>query len=144
MSRDWTPKSQVSITDTGLVIEIHLDGIRDSEILGGVTATLEAGQLCLRGQHKVFGPFESRIEIPPGYNLRKFKATIVKGVLRIVVPPGKDASSLAAFPRSMLIYCNGCGKHFDIVITGKGPGNYPCPACGKVQVLEKSVDANNE
>jgi len=42
----------------------------------------------------------------------------------------------------MLIYCNGCGKHFDIVITGKGPANYQCPACGKVQVFELEAIVN--
>ena len=39
------------------------------------------------------------------------------------------------FPVTMMIYCNGCGKHFDIVIATKDPADHRCPACGKVQVF---------
>jgi uncharacterized Zn finger protein len=59
---------------------------------------------------------------------------LTKGVLRIEVPV-KDKSSPPK-PREMLIYCDGCGKHFDIVITGKGSRDYRCPACGKVQAFD--------
>jgi hypothetical protein len=31
----------------------------------------------------------------------------------------------------MMIYCNECGKHFDIVIASEGFHKYPCTACGK-------------
>ena len=39
------------------------------------------------------------------------------------------------FPVAMMIYCNGCGKHFDIVVTSKDPADHRCPACGKMQVF---------
>jgi hypothetical protein len=39
------------------------------------------------------------------------------------------------FPVTMMIYCNGCGKHFDIVVTSKDPADHCCPACGKVHVF---------
>ena len=39
------------------------------------------------------------------------------------------------FPVKMLIYCDGCGKHFDIVVTSKDFADHRCPACGKVQVF---------
>lgn len=39
------------------------------------------------------------------------------------------------FPVTMMIYCNGCGKHFDIVVTSKDSADHRCPACGKVQVF---------
>jgi hypothetical protein len=39
------------------------------------------------------------------------------------------------FPVEMMIYCNGCGKHFDIVVKSKNPADHRCPACGKVHVF---------
>ena len=77
----------------------------------------------------------------------------MKGILRIEVPIGDKSygsqamtvtmltseSLLASFlkkPHEMMIYCNGCGKHFDIVVAGKGPRDYRCPACGKVQAFD--------
>jgi predicted RNA-binding Zn-ribbon protein involved in translation (DUF1610 family) len=39
------------------------------------------------------------------------------------------------FPVTMMIYCNGCGKHFDIVVTSKDAADHRCPACGKVHVF---------
>lgn len=39
------------------------------------------------------------------------------------------------FPVTMMIYCNGCGKHFDIVVTTKDAADNRCPACGKVHVF---------
>jgi tRNA(Ile2) C34 agmatinyltransferase TiaS len=40
------------------------------------------------------------------------------------------------FPVEMLIYCNECGKHFDIVVTSEGSKNYRCPACRRVHVFD--------
>jgi len=40
------------------------------------------------------------------------------------------------FPVEMMIYCNECGKHFDISIADRKPANYPCPACGKVHLFD--------
>jgi hypothetical protein len=36
------------------------------------------------------------------------------------------------FPVNMMIYCSGCGKHFDIVVTSKDWADHRCPACGMV------------
>jgi HSP20 family molecular chaperone IbpA len=130
MNRRWTPECRVSITDAGMVIEIELGDIR----AGYPAITFEDGQLCIRGQHENFGPFECRFNVPPNHSLTDAKATMLKGVLRIELPQGKEES--ASKPRSMIIYCNGCGKHFDILIARKGPQNYSCPACGKAQVFD--------
>ncbi len=46
------------------------------------------------------------------------------------------------FPVSMMIYCSGCEKHFDIVIPGKGVGNYRCPACRKNHVFDLETFVN--
>jgi hypothetical protein len=39
------------------------------------------------------------------------------------------------FPVSMMIMCKHCGKHFDIVVAGKGSQSYCCSVCGKVQIF---------
>lgn len=39
------------------------------------------------------------------------------------------------FPVTMMIYCNGCGKHFDIIVRSKDSADHRCPACGKVHVF---------
>ncbi len=132
MSRNWTPKSHVSVTDAGMVIKVELGSIG----LGGFTTTFEEGQLCLRGRHDSFGPFEIKFEIPPGYNPANLKMVFEKGILLIDMPPGKKASFFSEFPKNMLIYCNGCGKHFDIVINDAGPNSHTCPNCGKAQIFD--------
>jgi hypothetical protein len=130
MNRSWTPASRVSITKAGMVIEIELRSVR----AGYPAITLEDGQMCIRGLHADLGPYECRIEIPPNHNLAAVKATFGKGTLRIALPrdnnPGKPQ------PRTMMIYCNGCGKHFDIVVTHKGPQDYFCSSCGKVHTFD--------
>ena len=132
MSRNWKPESQVSVTDAGMVIKIKLNGVR----LGNLTTTYEQDQLCIRGRHDNFGLFEIKFDIPPDCNESKLAVTVAKGILRIELPAGKTPSIFSDFPKNMLIYCNGCGKHFDIVINDAGPNSYACPACGKAQIFD--------
>jgi hypothetical protein len=40
------------------------------------------------------------------------------------------------YPYAMMICCNECGKHFDIVVSREGPQKYPCSACGKELVFD--------
>ena len=135
MNRNWTPVSRVCVTDAGMVIEIKLGAVQVS----GLEIFVEADQLCVRGRHDDFGPFETRFDITPNHSLADAKATFAKGILRIEVPMKDKSSSSKAIcmltskslsasilkePRAMLIYCNGCGKHFDIVVTGKGSRDY--------------------
>ena len=40
------------------------------------------------------------------------------------------------FPVGMMIYCRGCAKLFDIVVTSGGSRDYRCPDCGKVQMFD--------
>jgi hypothetical protein len=40
------------------------------------------------------------------------------------------------YPYSMIICCNECGKHFDIVVSREGSQKYPCSACGKELVFD--------
>ena len=137
MRRNWTPECHVTITDAVMVIEIELGGVLRSSLM----VTFEGGHLCIRGQHKKFGPFECKFEISANYNPGGIKATFPRGGhLRFEVPVRKSFSVTA--PRAMLIYCNGCGKHFDIVVAAKGPENYRCPTCGKVQVFDLEAFVN--
>jgi predicted RNA-binding Zn-ribbon protein involved in translation (DUF1610 family) len=155
MNQHWTPESRVRITDEGMVIEIKLDGALPT------SATFENGTLLIRGQHEDLGKFECRFEIPANHNPVETKITLEDGIfLRIKVPagkkkkevmlgpipilinvsgvlpkPGKTAAAVfSSKPHPMMIYCNGCGKHFDIV-AGKGAREYRCPHCGKVQTF---------
>ena len=132
MNRGWTPENHVSMTDAGIVIKIRLH----MNTLLTLRTTFEEDRLCFHGQHEEFGPFEIKFEIPSGYNPVDLKTSFSKGILRIEIPPGKKTSFLSEFPKTMLIYCNGCGKHFDIVINSKGSHDYTCPACGKVQAFD--------
>lgn len=117
--------------------------------------------------HEEFGKFESRFEIPATHNPIKAKVTLGNGILRIEAPSGKrteeimpgpiplfikfsgrlpkptkmELSYWASAPHPMLIYCNGCGKQFDIVVS-KGTQNYCCPHCSKVQTFDLEVFAN--
>jgi hypothetical protein len=126
------PQSHVTFTDAGMVIEIKMKGIKPF----GLRPAFQENDFCVRGEHEDFGPFDVKFAVPPGYNSGKPKWKLSKSIFRIEIPPGKKTSFLDEFPISMLIYCNGCGKHFDIVITGKGSHDYTCPACGKIQAFD--------
>ncbi len=50
---------------------------------------------------------------------------------------------------NMTIRCYGCGKVFEVVLTSEDSREYPCPACGRVEVfglgaLKQKVMAANE
>jgi hypothetical protein len=137
MNRNWTPKSHVSVTDAGVVIEVELGGIRREALI----ITFEASQLCIRGQRDDLGSFETRFDVPSGYSPVSARASFTNGILRIDMPPNNDSFGFN-FPRTMMIYCNECGKHFDIVLTSKDSKNYRCPACGKVHVFDLEAFVN--
>jgi rRNA maturation endonuclease Nob1 len=40
------------------------------------------------------------------------------------------------FPMAMLIRCYGCGEVFDVMIPDMEPHDYPCPACGRIEVVD--------
>jgi tRNA(Ile2) C34 agmatinyltransferase TiaS len=54
----------------------------------------------------------------------------------------KKWNYLLRYPVEMMIYCNQCGKHFDIVVTSKGSQKYRCPACGEVHAFDLEVFVN--
>lgn len=93
----WTPNTDVYSTDAGLVIKVELAGMRKEDL----ELTVEARQLRISGVRRDscragrcrfvvmeinYGPFESVIQVPPGYDLGQAKAAYLNGFLRIDVP----------------------------------------------------------
>ena len=93
----WVPNTDVYVTDTGLVIKVELAGMKSENL----EITVEGSRLRISGSrpdvcraHKCnflvmeisYGPFESVLELLPGYDLSQAKAIYVNGFLRIDVP----------------------------------------------------------
>ena len=97
-SSRWVPNTDVYSTDTGLVIKVELSGMRSEHL----EITVEGNRLRISGDrpdtcraHKAsflvmeinYGPFESVLELPKGYDLSQARASYLNGFLRIDVPP---------------------------------------------------------
>ena len=91
MNRNWTPKSHVSITDAGVVIEVELGSIRTASLL----IIPEGSQILIRGHHELLGAFESRLDAPAGHSPGNARARFESGILRIDWPPDIDSSGAA-------------------------------------------------
>jgi HSP20 family protein len=93
----WIPNTDVYATDTGLVIKVELAGMKSENL----EITIAGNRLHISGNrpdacraHKCnflvmeisYGPFESVLELPAGYDLSQAKAIYVNGFLRIDVP----------------------------------------------------------
>jgi HSP20 family protein len=93
----WIPNTDVYATDTGLVVKVELAGMKSENL----EITVEGHRLRISGSrpdvcraHKCnflvmeisYGPFESVLELPTGYDLSQAKAIYVNGFLRIDVP----------------------------------------------------------
>ena len=93
----WTPNTDIYATESGLVIKVELAGMKSDSL----EITVEGQRLringvrpdCCRSPHCSFlvmeisyGPFESIMDLPPGYDLSRAKAVYVNGFLRIDVP----------------------------------------------------------
>jgi HSP20 family protein len=93
----WVPNTDVYSTDGGLVIKVELAGMRSEHL----EITVEGNRLKISGNRPDgcraakcnflvmeinYGPFESVLEIPPGYDLTMAKASYLNGFLRIDVP----------------------------------------------------------
>jgi HSP20 family protein len=97
VSGRWIPSTDVYATDTGLVIKVELAGMKSENL----EITVEGRRLRISGSrpdlcraHKCsflvmeinYGPFESVLDLPAGYELSQAKAIYVNGFLRIDVP----------------------------------------------------------
>jgi HSP20 family protein len=93
----WVPNTDVYSTDNGLVIKVELAGMRSEHL----EITVEGNRLRISGTRPDgcraakcsflvmeinYGPFESVLEVPAGYDLSQAKAAYLNGFLRIDVP----------------------------------------------------------
>jgi HSP20 family protein len=100
----WVPNTDVYATDTGLVIKVELPGMKSENL----EITVEGSRLRIAGNRPdccrppqctflvmeiSYGPFESVLELPQGYNLSEAKAVYVNGFLRVDVPPARQTHS---------------------------------------------------
>lgn len=94
----WTPHTDVYVSDTGLVIKAELAGMKSDSleiIVEGQRLRITGVRPdCCRAPHCSFlvmeinyGPFETVLDLPTGYDLARAKAQYVNGFLRIDVPP---------------------------------------------------------
>src|SRR6516225_9105394 len=93
----WVPNTDVYTTDNGLVIKVELAGMRSEHL----EIMVEGNRLRISGNRPDgcrspkahflvmeinYGPFESVLEVPAGYDLSLAKAAYLNGFLRIDVP----------------------------------------------------------
>ncbi len=105
----WVPNTDVYVTDNGLVIKVELAGMRSENL----EITVEGNRLRIAGSRSDgcraakcsflvmeinYGPFESVLEVPPGYDLAQAKATYLNGFLRIDVPVAVRSSKSTKVP----------------------------------------------
>ena len=107
----WVPNTDVYATDGGLVIKVELSGMRSENL----EITVEGNRLRIAGSRPDgcrapkcsflvmeinYGPFESIIELPSGYDLGQAKAAYLNGFLRIDVPLAVSQSKCTKLPIS--------------------------------------------
>jgi len=107
----WVPNTDVYATDTGLVVKVELAGMRSDHL----EITVEGNQLRISGTRPDgcrapkcsflvmeinYGPFESVLELPPGYDLSQAKAAYLNGFLRIDVPMVQRSTKTTTVPIS--------------------------------------------
>jgi HSP20 family protein len=94
----WAPNTDIYTTDSGLVIKAELAGMKSDSldiIVDGNRLRISGVRPdCCRAPHCSFlvmeityGPFETVMDLPAGYDLNRAKAVYVNGFLRIDVPP---------------------------------------------------------
>jgi HSP20 family protein len=96
----WTPNTDIYVTETGLVIKAELSGMKSDSL----EITVESQRLRINGVRPdccrapkcsflvmeiSYGPFETVLDLPAGYDLSQAKAIYVNGFLRIDVPPAQ-------------------------------------------------------
>ena len=108
-SAHWVPNTDVYATDSGLVVEVELAGMRSEHLeLRADGNRLRIGGLRLTNGRREkrsflvmeinYGPFESVVELPPGYDLSQAEATYLNGFLRVAVPPVQGSTKSARAP----------------------------------------------
>src|SRR6266700_1086292 len=105
----WVPNTDVYATDSGLVIKVELACMRSEHL----EITVEGNRLRISGTRPDgcraakcnflvmeinYGPFESVLEVPAGYDVSLAKAAYLHGFLRIDVPQAVRPSKNAKVP----------------------------------------------
>jgi len=100
----WSPNTDVYEVDDGLIIRVELSGMRREDL----QLKAEGNMLRISGmrpddqrpsQSKFllmeisFGPFETTIELPSGYDLQESKALYQNGFLSVEVPAETGSKS---------------------------------------------------
>lgn len=108
-SGHWVPNTDVYSTDSGLVVKVELSGMKSDSL----EITVEGRRLRIAGDRPdgcrapkcsfmvmeiSYGPFESVLELPSGYDLSQAKATYVNGFLRIDVPQSRQQFKTTKVP----------------------------------------------
>jgi HSP20 family protein len=100
----WAPNTDVYSTASGLVIKAELAGMKSDSleivvdgnrlrISGNRPDCCRAPQCSFLVMEITYGPFETVLDLPPGYDLNAAKAMYVNGFLRIDVPPAKESQA---------------------------------------------------
>jgi HSP20 family protein len=105
----WVPNTDVYATGNSLVVKVELAGMKSDSL----EITVEGNRLRIAGTRPdccradkcnflvmeiSYGPFESVLELPPGYDLSQAKAIYVNGFLRIDVPMAQPHSKMTKVP----------------------------------------------
>jgi HSP20 family protein len=105
----WVPNTDVYATDNGLVVKVELAGMRREHL----EIIVEGNRLRISGNRPDgcraakasflvmeinYGPFESVLELPAGYDLSLAKAAYLNGFLRIDVPLAQRSSKTTKVP----------------------------------------------
>ncbi len=105
----WVPNTDVYATGSGLIVKVELAGVRSEEL----EIIVEGNRLRISGTRSDgcrsskcsflvmeinYGPFESVLELPPGYDLSQAKAAYLNGFLRIDVPVANRKSESTRVP----------------------------------------------
>jgi HSP20 family protein len=102
----WTPNTDIYVTAAGLVIKAELAGMKSDSL----EITVEGQRLRINGVRPdccrspqcsflvmeiSYGPFETALDLPTGYDLSRAKALYVNGFLRIDVPLAQQTPAKA-------------------------------------------------
>jgi len=93
----WAPNTDVYSTEAGLVVKVELAGMKSDSleivvdgsrlrISGNRPDCCRSPQCSFLVMEITYGPFETVLDLPPGYDLSSAKAIYVNGFLRIDVP----------------------------------------------------------
>src|SRR3984957_16095480 len=94
----WTPNTDIYTSEAGLVVKVELAGMKSDSleiivdnnrlrISGNRPDCCRAPQCNFLVMEITYGPFETVLDLPPGFDLSAAKAVYVNGFLRIDVPP---------------------------------------------------------